>query len=321
MAKNHDHLSITDVRPENFQELKEIVLQQAEHHECDYAGDDDRFLQEILDHQKPCHVILARRDSDNRILGYLLYSENYGANGHELYMEDLAVDRNIRRQGVGQKLLNHLIELAHERDCDAISWVVTANNTNAKSFYTGKFGAKRKPYQGYEVDIDLKAQFNAAASHLHVSALQDKDLDYLSSRADEDDGLSDKELEHIEKALSAPHTQILVAKDHLNQPIALLIANSNFSSFRTVYGYKTELVEISQDQKELHEAFLLLTDQLKKIARNHDHDGHLNIFIHEDSAAQRDFVKAIGATVMTMSNDPESILEPYGVDATMFLSK
>ena len=58
-----------------------------------------------------------------------------------LYLEDLFVLPDYRRQGVGGALLKFLIGLAQERGCGRMEWTCLAWNTNAQAVYE-KLGAQ-----------------------------------------------------------------------------------------------------------------------------------------------------------------------------------
>jgi len=58
-----------------------------------------------------------------------------------LYLEDLFVLADYRRQGVGGALLKHLIGLAQERGCGRMEWTCLDWNTGAQAVYE-KLGAR-----------------------------------------------------------------------------------------------------------------------------------------------------------------------------------
>lgn len=70
-------------------------------------------------------------------VGFAIFFHNYstftGRPG--LYLEDLYVRPTHRRQGIGQRLLTRLAEIAIERDCARMEWSVLTWNTPAIEFY------------------------------------------------------------------------------------------------------------------------------------------------------------------------------------------
>lgn len=72
-------------------------------------------------------------------VGFALFFHNYstwrGARG--LYLEDLYVPEERRRQGIGQALLGRVAAIAVERGCHRFEWSVLDWNTPAIDFYRG----------------------------------------------------------------------------------------------------------------------------------------------------------------------------------------
>lgn len=52
-----------------------------------------------------------------------------------LYVDDICVDENCRRQGIGRKLYDYVVDFAKKEACFNVTLNVWANNPEAKSFY------------------------------------------------------------------------------------------------------------------------------------------------------------------------------------------
>jgi GNAT superfamily N-acetyltransferase len=59
-----------------------------------------------------------------------------------LWLDDLYVDANARRLGVGAALMSSLADVAAAHDCTDLAWVAARNNPSGIPFYT-KLGAKK----------------------------------------------------------------------------------------------------------------------------------------------------------------------------------
>jgi len=86
---------------------------------------------------------LAFQESTNTPIGYAFIFETYSTflARPTLYLEDLFVLPDYRRQGVGGALLKFLIGMAQERGYGRMEWTCLAWNTNAQAVYE-KLGAR-----------------------------------------------------------------------------------------------------------------------------------------------------------------------------------
>jgi GNAT superfamily N-acetyltransferase len=60
-----------------------------------------------------------------------------------LYLEDLFVLPEYRKQGIGGALLRKVVQLADERGCGRVEWTALDWNVNAQQVYEQKVGARR----------------------------------------------------------------------------------------------------------------------------------------------------------------------------------
>ena len=74
---------------------------------------------------------------DNKIAGQVLFFHNFstfvGRPG--LYIEDLYVHPHLRGNGIGKQLLAKVVEIAKERNCGRVEWLVIDWNKPAIDFY------------------------------------------------------------------------------------------------------------------------------------------------------------------------------------------
>ncbi|HEY0792732.1 MAG TPA: GNAT family N-acetyltransferase [Chthoniobacterales bacterium] len=103
------------------------------------------FKRLLADPRHPVEVVLAERAGTT--VGFGLFFENFstflGKPG--LYLEDLFVLPEHRRQGIGESLFAYLLALAQERCYGRMDWTVLDWNEPAVRFYTEKLGAKLLP--------------------------------------------------------------------------------------------------------------------------------------------------------------------------------
>jgi GNAT superfamily N-acetyltransferase len=51
------------------------------------------------------------------------------------YLEDLYVNENMRGQGVGRALIQHVYDFARQKNCNRVYWVTQESNTDARTLY------------------------------------------------------------------------------------------------------------------------------------------------------------------------------------------
>lgn len=74
--------------------------------------------------------------SENEVKGFALFYTSYSTwKGKCLYLEDLCVNENYRRMGIGKKLFDFVLQLAKDRKMKRFSWQVLDWNESAISFY------------------------------------------------------------------------------------------------------------------------------------------------------------------------------------------
>ena len=93
-------------------------------------------LHEHLFGSRRCvEAILA--ESAGEAVGFALFFHNYSTflTKPGIYLEDLFVLPEFRRQGIGKALLTKLAQIAVERDCGRLEWSVLDWNVSAQAFY------------------------------------------------------------------------------------------------------------------------------------------------------------------------------------------
>ncbi|HJD44245.1 MAG TPA: GNAT family N-acetyltransferase [Candidatus Paenalcaligenes intestinipullorum] len=83
-----------------------------------------------------CLVIETRCDQPI-LVSYIMWFHNYSSfmAKQGLYLEDIYIAPEHRRQGLGTLVLQHLAQIAVERDCGRFEWVVLDWNQTAIDFY------------------------------------------------------------------------------------------------------------------------------------------------------------------------------------------
>lgn len=99
------------------------------------SGDANLLKQHLFSEPKYIEAIVA--ESMGKIVGFALFFHNYSTflTKPGIYLEDLFVLPDYRRQGIGKALLVKLAQIALERDCGRLEWSVLDWNEPAQNFY------------------------------------------------------------------------------------------------------------------------------------------------------------------------------------------
>jgi GNAT superfamily N-acetyltransferase len=83
---------------------------------------------------------------DDRPIGFALFFHSYSTflTQPGLYLEDVFVLPEYRRQGIGKSLMLKVMKIAHQRGCQRLEWSVLDWNQNAIEFYQS-LGATVQP--------------------------------------------------------------------------------------------------------------------------------------------------------------------------------
>lgn len=301
--------TITD---ESFDGLKSLVIEQAAHHETKYVGDDKKFVAALNEKNPAAKILMARDDDTKEPLGYILYNHYYGLKGQEFYIEDIVVSGKFRSQGTGLAMTEVLKDKAREDGVDSIAWTVAENNPAAVRFYENKMNASHLKTDVYDCEF-LFALPQKTDPALNARKADGADLDLLDSYVGILPGLTAEKMKNIRNAAGAEHAAVYIVEDSSGTPKAVGISNMNYSSFRTVYGYKFEMQELTDDKAEAVAALKTLAAFGADAGKLAGNTGHFNIAIDTKSAAQETFIIGTGAPKLQMTTDPASVFMLYGI--------
>ena len=79
---------------------------------------------------------------------------------HRMYLNDLFVPNQYRKQGYGSIMIEKLISICMNNGFDCLRWMTAADNTTARSLYD-KY-ANIKPFITYEVKTEASANQGAS---------------------------------------------------------------------------------------------------------------------------------------------------------------
>lgn len=104
--------------------------------------------------ENPAYILIAAKQ-DSQVVGFvmgIICEELYGDCRPFMVIEDMIVDKNQRRSGVGAALIREMEKNAVENDCYQVILITEADRTDAVTFY-GKLGYNFEPYKGFKKRI------------------------------------------------------------------------------------------------------------------------------------------------------------------------
>jgi GNAT superfamily N-acetyltransferase len=108
----------------------------------DFCEVTEENLHDAMFGEKPCIAGLIAF-AESQPVGYALFFENFASfrGQRGVYLEDLYVKPEYRRLKIGEAFLKKLAQIAKQRNCQRIDFLVLDWNESAIRFYK-KFGAK-----------------------------------------------------------------------------------------------------------------------------------------------------------------------------------
>ena len=112
-----------------------------------------RFLRDAFGAKKRFNVLLAF--VQDKSVGYAIIFETYSSFRAlpTLYLEDLFVLPEFRKQGVGLKLFRRCVVEARKRCCGRMEWMVLDWNKNAIRFYRKQRAKQMKEWLLYRLEF------------------------------------------------------------------------------------------------------------------------------------------------------------------------
>lgn len=106
---------------------------------AEYVGERHNFTATIATYEEDFRegfykAIVA--EDEGKVIGMALYVFVYSTwKGRMIYLEDFVLSRDYRRQGIGQRIWDALLERGREKECKLLKWQVVDTNTEAMKFY------------------------------------------------------------------------------------------------------------------------------------------------------------------------------------------
>jgi GNAT superfamily N-acetyltransferase len=149
-----DDLIIERISDENFNDFLHLIEKLAEYEKLQPPAQEarDRLRTDGLAKDPKYEAYLGKLD--NKAVAYIIYFFNYSSflALPTLYLEDIFVLEEYRRQGIGKKMFAFCKERAKESGCGRIELCVLTWNEPAIQFYS-KNDAERLDWYFYRINL------------------------------------------------------------------------------------------------------------------------------------------------------------------------
>lgn len=98
----------------------------------------DHIAATIFGDPPSAHLLVARDEQHGSIVGIAAYSYLWPATGttRSLYLKELYVQKDRRRERIAHALMNQLFTIAREVECSRVEWTTDHGNEEAQRFYS-----------------------------------------------------------------------------------------------------------------------------------------------------------------------------------------
>ncbi|MDF5707994.1 MAG: GNAT family N-acetyltransferase [Nostoc sp. S4] len=131
------NLIVRFAQPEDYSILFKLIEGLAEYEKLSHAvtGNALELKEHLFGSHRYIEAILA--EFAGQAVGFALFFHNYSTflTKPGIYLEDLFVLPEYRRQGIGKALLTKVAQIAVERNCGRLEWSVLDWNESAQAFY------------------------------------------------------------------------------------------------------------------------------------------------------------------------------------------
>ncbi len=136
-------IAIEEAKKEDSQLIYQFIKEIAEYEQLSHqvTNTPEQISQLFFGEQPKVFALMIR--NNKQAIGYVIYFYNYSTfNGkYGLYLEDIYIQPEFRRQGVGEQVFHYLKDKAKRENLGRMDWVVLDWNESAQNFYK-KMNAK-----------------------------------------------------------------------------------------------------------------------------------------------------------------------------------
>ena len=147
---------IKKVNRENFNDLIFLIKELAKYERLE-SPDKDAVNRLQKDNEKKYFAYIGCLN--NKAIAYTIFFYNYSSflAKPTLYIEDIFILKEYRKQGFGKKIFSFILKEAKKKQAGRIEWCVLNWNKPAIRFYD-RMNAKKLPWTFYRINLNNKAK-------------------------------------------------------------------------------------------------------------------------------------------------------------------
>lgn len=299
-------LHVDVLEQKHLPDLVELIEKQASYHGAVFKGSPERLIEDINNPASPPHVNLFYDAETQKPLAYTLDLKYFKGNHVYTYMEDLFADsKSTKQHGVGSATFDALKKQAYGQGSEKLCFSVMQENQKAIEFYT-RNGAHLTDKINWDLSHLLQEEEILRKNFaLSANRIQTANAHHIYKHSAQ----NSKELEISTLMQNHVHSTVLCAADQSDQEKGRIIANANYSSFRTVTGLQLEPIEMTARHAKMQsvETALLLMRAAVKYAHDSQKTGHLYAYTHQQDTMMNSFFTALNGKPLQMNARPSSV--------------
>jgi GNAT superfamily N-acetyltransferase len=149
-------MRVVPLTPERWGYFVALVCELADYEHLDRpsAEAQARLREDAFGERPRFWAFLALGDGDEAC-GYAICLETYSSflAKPTMYLEDIFVREDARKNGAGSALFNTVVELGRSRGCGRVDWQVLDWNTLARDFYRSRGADEMKEWLLYRITL------------------------------------------------------------------------------------------------------------------------------------------------------------------------
>lgn len=153
-----ENIKIIEASPENIKVIYSLLKELSIYESLDdeFTVTEKRLHEIFFDNKSKVHANALISYYAKKPIGLLVYYYTLStfSGKQTIYIEDIYIKSDYRRNGVGKLLFKKLANIAIENDCTKIEWKVLDWNETAQDFYKKVGGVKNKEWITFQIHTD-----------------------------------------------------------------------------------------------------------------------------------------------------------------------